>query len=110
MKKNPLNPIKDNLYLYTFGSPRVGNKGFIDSIGNTDKSFRIVNGGDIITHLPLNTSIFDIKYRHYNKKYKYYNPRDENICSIGNIIKNETWSISDHSILNYFENIVLSME
>lgn len=107
MKKNPIfnNPIKDNLYLYTFGCPRVGNKEFINSIENTDKSFRIVNGGDIITHLPLNTSMFNIKYKHYSKKYHYKN---DNICSIGNIIKNKIWSISDHSLEKYFYNIYTS--
>ena len=44
---------KSKLFLYTFGSPRVGNKEFGDYfITNVINSFRVVNYKDIVPHLP----------------------------------------------------------
>jgi lipase (class 3) len=46
---------------YTFGSPRTGNKDFINSI-ESNNFYRVVNNCDIVTVVPLDFAI--IKYRH----------------------------------------------
>jgi len=52
----------DTKYLYTFGSPRVGNKDFVKEMNNDKiKHFRFVNNNDIVTSIPL-ALIF---YRHH---------------------------------------------
>jgi predicted lipase len=51
-------------YLYTFGSPRVGDKDFSVFISNSNKATRVVNKGDIVTMIP----VFD--YFHHKKEYK----------------------------------------
>ena len=43
--------------LYTFGSPRVGNTGFRDSMGDFP-NYRIVNGYDVVTLLPYSVDTF----------------------------------------------------
>lgn len=54
----------DAKYLYTFGSPRVGNKDFVKEM-NKDKiiHYRFVNNNDIVTKIPL-ALVF---YRHHGK-------------------------------------------
>jgi triacylglycerol lipase len=43
-----------NITCVTFGSPRVGNQAFTDSyIKRVPDTYRIVNGNDLITHLPF---------------------------------------------------------
>jgi hypothetical protein len=41
--------------IYTFGSPRVADQGFASNFNNrfAGKSFRIVNGTDVVTTIPL---------------------------------------------------------
>jgi triacylglycerol lipase len=48
--------------VYTFGSPRVGGRGFVTYIDSSGiASYRVVNSTDIITRLPL-----PFRYRHVN--------------------------------------------
>ena len=52
----------DAKYLYTFGSPRVGNKDFVKEMNNDEIiHYRFVNNNDIVTKIPL-ALIF---YRHH---------------------------------------------
>jgi hypothetical protein len=45
----------------TFGSPRVGNKAFVEKYNTVIKnSFRVKNYGDPITHFPMRTSYYHI--------------------------------------------------
>ena len=43
--------------LYTFGSPRVGNTGFRESMGEFP-NYRVVNGFDVVTSLPYSVDTF----------------------------------------------------
>ena len=53
--------VKPPQALYTFGSPRVGNAGFIDSLKNIE-IYRVINGRDIISSTP--PSMFSFKFFH----------------------------------------------
>ncbi|SON48549.1 lipase family protein [Vibrio tapetis] len=45
---------KGKVYLYTFGSPRVGLRGFsVNTTGRVDKMFRCVHGGDPVPKVPV---------------------------------------------------------
>lgn len=46
--------------LYTFGSPRVGNKDFVESFGNV-VHYRFVNNNDLVTTIPMAF----LGYRHH---------------------------------------------
>ena len=65
--------------LYTFGSPRVGNRAFVKEMKNDGiKHYRFVNNNDIVTSVPL-----PIIYRH-SGELVYIN-------HFGNIRKMSTW-------------------
>ncbi len=49
------------LAVYTFGSPRVGDASLVRSFGDTP-IFRVVNGGDIVPHLPLKSELIDFRH------------------------------------------------
>ena len=85
--QNDLQTKKINLKLVTFGCPRVGNRAFRDSISQAD-SLRIVNKGDPVTKVP-----FPIYYSHVPLKLK-----------IGK--KSADYSIKNHSITEYFQNLL----
>ena len=103
--------LKDDVYegyniysLITFGSPRVGNKEFVNSINNIN-SFRITHYYDIVPHLPQEL----LKYRHIyqevwynedNTDYKICDDKDfeDNTCS-NSCAHTKCTSTSDH--LNY---------
>jgi hypothetical protein len=79
-----------NIKNITFGCPRVGNFKFSKTIKNT---IRFVNKNDIVPNLPL-----PIGYTHTMEKiqlgvYNYF----------------RFWSIKDHFIKSYFENLKLSL-
>jgi triacylglycerol lipase len=66
--------------LYTFGSPRVGNKAFVDEMMNDKiKHYRFVNNNDVVTTVPFAF----MGYRH-NGDLIYIN-------FYGNIRKMTTW-------------------
>jgi len=72
--------------LYTFGSPRVGDKAFSTFVSESNRATRIVNRGDLVAMIP----VFD--YFHHDQKK-----------SIG-----KTWwlpSIKSHMISEYLKNL-----
>jgi len=51
----------------TFGSPRVGDESFANTFNRkVFHSFRVVNGGDWVPHIPLRAT-FGIRYRHVRR-------------------------------------------
>lgn len=59
---------KYNVNVYTFGSPRVGNKGFKKLYNKHIKnSFRIAGHSDLITYFPINSS-----YTHVHSAISYH--------------------------------------
>lgn len=66
-----LNP--SNLFTYTYGQPRTGNKEFTQFVTNSGhKFFRIVNKNDIIPHLPFRS----LSYNHYGPEI-WIDPKNE---------------------------------
>jgi hypothetical protein len=80
---NTLKDLGRKTELITFGAPLVGNKHFTKQI----ESVNVINGSDVITKLPFFYSSI---------KNKFF------------IGKKGWWSITDHSILNYFYNLLKS--
>jgi hypothetical protein len=77
----------ENIKLYTFGCPRVGDKPFANFISSSNKAERIVNKGDIVTMIPI------IDYYHHDKELKIgkrWNPFP---------------SVKAHSISRYITNM-----
>lgn len=102
--------------LYTFGSPRVGWKGYVVNLGV--KHHRWVNNNDIVTRVPLVV----MGYRHHGEEH-YMNAHGlERKLTTWQRIKDrwrgmwmgiKTGSIdnfSDHSMANYIANIEKNME
>jgi hypothetical protein len=87
------------LNLVTFGSPRVGNKLFCDNI----KGIRYVNNNDIIPHLPLKIGL---NLKCTSSDYNSYNDYKEKIHLKNKYIDSYFWSIKDHSICEYFKNLI----
>jgi triacylglycerol lipase len=99
--------LNDPVELYTYGSPRVGWPGFVNTLGV--KHHRWVNNNDIVTTVPP----FLLGYKHDGERH-YLN-------AFGNVRKPTTWqlvkdrlrglwmgikrgqidSFSDHSMVNY---------
>jgi len=79
-------PRPNSLRLYTFGSPRVGNKAFADLFdallaeGWIDEAYRIVNGDDIVARLPrsFNLLLADVNYEHCGPTALVTQPTSDN--------------------------------
>lgn len=58
----------NNIYLYTYGSPRVGNTNFTDLLYEyKNNSYRVVNNKDPIPHLPPSITKYH-KYQHIHNE------------------------------------------
>eukprot|EP01129_Flabellula_baltica_P005981 TRINITY_DN2202_c0_g1_i1.p1 TRINITY_DN2202_c0_g1~~TRINITY_DN2202_c0_g1_i1.p1 ORF type:complete len:283 (-),score=60.97 TRINITY_DN2202_c0_g1_i1:27-875(-) len=66
-----LKKLVDNVELYTFGSPRVGNPTFAYYLSKSIESYRVTNKEDIIPHLPQ----IIWNYRHVATEYWF--PKNE---------------------------------
>lgn len=102
--------------LYTYGSPRVGDKRYINYV-NLDH-FRFVNNNDIVTRVPPSV----LGYRHSGREV--YLNRDGKIQKLGHIGRRRDrwkgflrglrrWRIdhfADHSIHNYIDAIAEAVE
>jgi len=81
-------------HFYNFGSPRVGNKAFVDDFDKKIVGFRVVHANDIVTTMPP----FFFDYAHisngicYDENNTKYDFCDDNSCG-------KSCSIDDH--LNY---------
>ncbi|RIA88220.1 Alpha/Beta hydrolase protein [Glomus cerebriforme] len=66
-----LNP--SNLFTYTYGEPRIGNKDFAQFVMNSGhKFFRVVNKDDLVPHLPPR----ELDYIHYGPEF-WINPNND---------------------------------
>lgn len=110
-----LNP--DNIHVYTFGSPRVGNLNFSTYFDNIIRNkYRVVNRYDIIPHLPPNIKFLDHfpEYVHVGNEYWVVNDLVK-ICKNTSNEYNEDFScsfnaektlLSDHYYFFNLENQV----
>jgi Lipase (class 3) len=107
--------------LYTFGSPRVGNKAFVDLLAGVD-NHRYVDCCDLVARLPPEEILFQPCYQHLGNLYyidrnRVVQPRDPNdpeICddqvrAEEDYLENYAWRIgdlglrpmADHAPVNY---------
>jgi len=99
--------LNDPIELYTYGSPRVGWKGYVNSLNVTHHRWR--NNNDIVTKVPL----WIMGYRHHGNLH--YITSDNKIGKPGFVdwckgmwagIKARRFdSIGDHDIQAYYDNI-----
>lgn len=94
---NACTNMSHDIKLVTFGSPRVGDSVFVNSM-NINCS-RFVNKNDIVPHLPL--SIYG--YKHIPTKIHI--PLD-NTDLHASCFKLNTWSLDDHGIDQYFFSLI----
>lgn len=101
--------------LYTFGSPRVGDKEYVEYLNSLNiLCYRYVNNNDIITSLPFSI----LGYSHFGKAIyfnHYGNIRHQNIWqevkdrvrgSLRFLYKKEAYdSLFDHKIIKYYEKL-----
>lgn len=95
-----------DIYLYTFGSPRVGNQHFVKSFPTTSHTYRITHYYDIVPHTPPESFGYqhiphEIWYTEDNNMYKicYDNYSKEDIECSDSCAPVHCTSTSDH--LNY---------
>ena len=109
--------------LYTFGSPRVGDQAFVDSL-KEQRVYRVVNNKDIVTMVP--PSVQQIQYRHVGDLYyflsngrMFINPIKSNVKQEKNLLQNSIkiignkkyWfdpptCLADHSPVNYVVQLI----
>jgi len=103
-----------NLNLITFGSPLVGNKKFVDNFNynlniNLNKHYRVENGSDIITKIPL--SILGYNHIGNSDNRIILQPIKKYLYMLGNVkvlkkyIFEPPTILSDHCPLNYLINL-----
>lgn len=83
--------------VYTFGSPRVGNQAFVDSLGNVP-IYRIVDGADVVTTVPLETQGF----RHAGKEILLASPDHD--FALHHFF-DPPKLLADHAPINYVDRI-----
>jgi hypothetical protein len=83
--------------LYTFGSPRVGNQAFIDSLCNVP-IYRIVDDEDVVTTVPSAT----LGFRHVGTELRLIAPRHKFFL---NLFFGPPKTLADHAPINYVDRI-----
>lgn len=101
--------------LYTFGSPRVGNKTYVEYLHNSNVTpYRYVNNNDIITALPFafmgyhhfGDAIYFNHYGQIREQSAWQLLKDRVRGSIKFLYKKEAYdSLFDHKIIKYREKL-----
>ena len=100
--------------LYTFGSPRVGNRDFVKEMKKDGvKHYRFVNNNDVVTTIP-----FPIRFRHsgklvyinhygnIRKMTPWQRTKDKCRCRWRSFKKDQTFDgVFDHSVNLYYEKL-----
>lgn len=112
-------PLSEKIYLYTFGSPRVGNRSFSRKM-TTSKHLRYVNCCDLVTRIPIGFGYRHVGTKRYIDRYGHIN---ESITCTGIIvdrlkatavylvdysfIRGTVWirKLADHSPINYLSGV-----
>ena len=101
------NELKTPTMLFTYGSPRVGNSDYVNSVDKEIVHHRFMNDGDIVTKIPTAPLYFHCGFLHHiNKDGKvdlYYkiNWFDTIVDSLKHPIKSLIGDAKDHSSDNY---------
>lgn len=82
---------------YTFGSPRVGNQAFVDSLADA-QIYRIVDDQDIVATVPLEA----MGFKHVGEEHRLIAPQSE--FSPQNIL-NPPKPLADHAPINYIDRL-----
>jgi triacylglycerol lipase len=83
--------------VYTFGSPRVGNQAFIDSLGNV-AIYRVVDDEDVVTTVPSEA----LGFRHVGTELRLAAPRHQSFL---NRFFGPPKALADHAPINYVDRI-----
>lgn len=83
--------------LYTFGSPRVGNKAFVNSL-NDVPIYRIVDDEDVVTTIPPDK----LGFQHVGTEYRLFAPDNE--FALQHLF-NPPKPLADHAPVNYVDRI-----
>ena len=100
--------------LFTYGSPRVGNRTYINAFNKLVPHHRWVNAGDIVTKVPISPWYYHCGTRHHIKVPKKHTTQKSWITKIYTTmhdvlfkkIKND---ISDHSSTLYVERLSMQL-
>jgi hypothetical protein len=96
--------------LFTYGSPRVGNRTYINAFNKLVQHHRWVNAGDIVTKVPISPWYYHCGTRHHIKAPKKTTTQKSWITKIYTAIhdvlfKKLKTDISDHSSTLYVERL-----
>lgn len=96
---------------YTFGSPRIGNSGFINSV-KTQNIFRIINNSDVVTTVPIDFTT--IEYKHLGKGYLiddcFHLHKEMSEKDVYDYQKSKLVSLKDYTLSKLFNNKLSSIK
>ncbi len=106
--------------LYTFGSPRVGDRSYMDAFNGVmaDRAFRIVNDEDIVAKIPFKA----IGYCHVGEKYRFdtngqlcHHPQspagllDQIKAEVEDLLEPDWEVVQDHDLGAYKDAILVNL-
>jgi hypothetical protein len=97
--------------VYTFGQPRVGNAQFAASYSkNLPETYRVINYGDIVPHLPLSQAGFSHSSfeEWYQNSMQTYTTCEGESTGCSNSLPTSSLNVADNSITAYM-NLKTSM-
>ncbi|KAJ3683754.1 hypothetical protein LUZ60_013981 [Juncus effusus] len=101
----------DNVYLMTFGQPRIGNKAFATYFEKyVPNSFRIVHNRDIVPHLPPYYPLFPNKNYHHFPTEVWLHDGEEKVCDGSGEDPTCSRSVWITSITDHFTYYGIDME
>jgi triacylglycerol lipase len=100
--------------LFTYGSPRVGNRTYINAFNKLVQHHRWVNAGDIVTKVPISPWYYHCGTRHHIKAPKKHVTQKSWVTKIYTTIhdiffKKLKNDISDHSSTLYVERLSMQL-
>jgi len=100
--------------LFTYGSPRVGNRKYINAFNKLVPHHRWVNAGDIVTKVPISPWYYHCGTRHHIKAPKKNTTQKSWITKIYTtihdvLVKKIKNDISDHSSTLYVERLSMQL-
>ena len=86
--------------VYTFGSPRVGNRAFCDTLANVP-IYRVVDDEDVVTTLPPE----ELGFHHVGTEQRLIGPRSKSIFGWIKNLCSPPKPLADHAPVNYVDRV-----